>query len=88
MENVFPELGHVATLDAVAREEALSYATLANWVRNGRLAAARVGKSYLVRREDVRQLADESRRYYGGQKRGGRVSAARRAAGRDMAQAA
>ena len=45
--------------------------------------AVKLGRSYLVRRVDLARVAAESRRYYGGQRRGGKLAAAQRNARAD-----
>ena len=87
MDRGLPQLHGICTLTAAAREAGVCYASLRTWVKSGKLDAWKLpgGRDYLVRQEDVDWLGAQSRRYYDGQRRGGKVSAARRAAERESA---
>ncbi len=71
MSNISQELAPFYTLHEAKRATGFAYGTLLRWVRCGHLPAAKVGRSWLVRREDVHRVAGESERYYSGQRRGG-----------------
>ncbi len=71
MSSIIQELAPLYTLNEAKRATGLAYATLLRWVRCGHLPAEKIGRSWVVRREDVHRVAGESERYYGGQRRGG-----------------
>ncbi len=78
MSGTMPELDGLTTVLAGAREVGVSPATVANWLKAGKLDAAKFGRDWVLRREDLQRVAAESEQFYPGQRRGGKASAARR----------
>ena len=76
MAHRIAELDRLYTLPQAVRATGASYPTLLDWVRSGKLPAGKIGRAWVVRRDDAHRLKAESDRYYPGQQTG---AAARRA---------
>ncbi len=72
------DLDAVCTVPMGAKMAGVSPGTVRNWVRTGKLAGVKIGRDYLVRRDDLQAVAAASALFTQGKRKGGKAAMARR----------